>query len=110
MYFSNLEELLHEAENGILSRTEKKTLAAGKKTLSLLQPVREQARFTLQKKFGQKYDSFRFSDAANAVDELLKEVPDISREQAFRKRMEQKTERRKNRLTDRVKRHKEPER
>ena len=55
--------------------------------------VREQTRFTLQEKFGQKYDSFRFSDAANAVDERLGEDPDIFREQAFRKRMAQKTER-----------------
>lgn len=55
--------------------------------------VREQTRFTLQEKFGQKYDSFRFSDAANAVDERLGEDPDIFREHAFRKRMAQKTER-----------------
>ena len=55
--------------------------------------VREQARFTLQEKFGQKYDSFRFGDAENAVDERLGEDPDIFREHAFRKRMAQGTER-----------------
>lgn len=55
--------------------------------------VREQTRFTLQEKFGQKYDSFRFSDAANAVDERLGEDPDTFRDHAFRKRMAQKTER-----------------
>lgn len=37
------------------------------------------------------YDSFRFNDAANAVDERLKEDPDIFREQTFRKRMAQET-------------------
>lgn len=76
----------------------------------LRDPVREQTRFTLQERFGQKYDSFRFHDAANAVDDRLKEDPDIFREQAFRKRMEKETIRRQNRSTDRVKRHKEPER
>lgn len=69
--------------------------------------VREQTRFTLQEKFGQKYDSFRFHDAVNAVDDRLKEDPDIFREQAFRKCMEKETIRRQSRLTDRVKRHKE---
>ena len=72
--------------------------------------VREQTRFTLQERFGQKYDSFRFSYAANAVDDRLREDPDIFREYAFRKRMEQETQRWKNRSTDRIKRHKEPER
>lgn len=76
----------------------------------LREAVRDQTRFTLQEKFGQKYDSFRFHDAVNAVDDRLKEDPDIFREQAFRKRMEKETIRRQSRLTDRVKRHKEPER
>lgn len=76
----------------------------------LREAVRDQTRFTLQEKFGQKYDSFRFHDAVNAVDDRLKEEPDIFREQAFRKRMEKETIRRQSRLTDRVKRHKEPER
>ena len=76
----------------------------------LRETVREQTRFTLQEKFGQKYDSFRFHDAANTVDDRLKEDPDIFREYAFRKRIEKETIRRQDRATDRVKRHKEPER
>lgn len=76
----------------------------------LREAVHEQTRFTLQEKFGQKYDSFRFHYAANAVDDRLKEDPDIFREYAFRKRMEKATIRRQDRSTDRVKRHKEPER
>ena len=76
----------------------------------LRETVREQTRFTLQEKFGQKYDSFRFHDAANTVDDRLKEDPDIFREYAFRKRIEKETIRRQDRAADRVKRHKEPER
>ena len=59
--------------------------------------VREQTRFTLQKKFGQKYDSFRFSDAVDAVDKRLKEDPDIFQEHVFMKRIAQETERRQKR-------------
>ena len=72
--------------------------------------VREQTRFTLQEKFGQKYDSFRFHDAANAVDERLGEDPDIFREHVFRKRMEREAMQRQSRSTDRIKCNKEPER
>lgn len=76
----------------------------------LREAVREQTRFNLHEKFGRKYDPFRFSDAANTVDECLEEDPDIFREHAFKKRMKQETMRRQSKSTDRVKRHKEPER